>query len=155
MKNIKLFVDHGIYTEHEVYARYEIKAEEYYKTVNIEARTMSDMVKKDYLPAAINFLTDICDSVAAQKAAGFAPKHMEDAAKAASETTDKIYADVKALDEAISSVNKEDAYKAAKYYHDTVLPIMKSLRGNVDALELMVGREYWPVPAYSDLLFKV
>ena len=154
-KNIKLFVNHGIYTEHEVYARYEIKAEEYYKTVNIEARTMSDMVKKDYLPAAISFLTDICDSVAAQKAAGFAPNHMEEAAKAASETTDNIYADVKALDKAIFSVNKEDAYKTAKYYHDTVLPIMESLRNNVDTLELMVGREYWPVPAYSDLLFKV
>ena len=154
-KNIKLFVDHGIYTEHEVYARYDIKAEEYYKTVNIEARTMSDMVKKDYLPAAINFLTDICDSVAAQKAAGFVPKHMEEAAKSASETTDKIYADVKALDEAISGVDKTDSYKTAKYYHDNVLPIMKSLRKNVDALELMVGREYWPVPSYSDLLFKV
>ena len=32
---------------------------------------------------------------------------------------------------------------------------MKTLRTDIDALEMIVPRELWPVPTYADLLFKL
>ena len=50
-KNVELFTSHKIYTEAEMEARYETIIEEYSKTLNIEALTMSEMVRRDILPA--------------------------------------------------------------------------------------------------------
>ncbi|MBQ0064327.1 MAG: glutamine synthetase III, partial [Firmicutes bacterium] len=51
-ENIDLFERHGIFTKEEVISRYEILTEDYTKIINIEAKTMVDMAKKDILPAA-------------------------------------------------------------------------------------------------------
>jgi glutamine synthetase len=32
---------------------------------------------------------------------------------------------------------------------------MKNLRDPIDALELLVSKEDWPVPSYGDLLFHI
>ena len=47
-KNIRLFTDHAIYTREEVHARYNIHVENYTATIEIEARTMIDMLRKPY-----------------------------------------------------------------------------------------------------------
>mgnify|MGYP000161089655 CR=1 FL=1 len=49
-KNVKLFAKHKIYTEVEMQSRQDIILETYAKTINIEALTASDMVKRDILP---------------------------------------------------------------------------------------------------------
>lgn len=49
-KNVKLFTKHKIYTEVEMQSRQDIILETYAKTINIEALTASDMVKRDILP---------------------------------------------------------------------------------------------------------
>ena len=54
-KNLKLFTKHKIYTEIEIASRKEILLEEYSKTINIEALTMLDMLKKDIIPACIAY----------------------------------------------------------------------------------------------------
>ena len=50
-KNVDLFTTHNVYSETELTARHEVKLENYVKVVNIEAQTMLDMARKDYLPA--------------------------------------------------------------------------------------------------------
>ena len=32
---------------------------------------------------------------------------------------------------------------------------MKNLRGFVDELEMLVDKEYWPMPSYGDLIFEI
>ena len=39
-------------------------------------------------------------------------------------------------------------------FRERVVPVMERLRGAVDALEMLVGRDYWPVPTYGDLMFE-
>ena len=58
-KNIKLFTDHKIFTEEEVVSRTEILLEGYIKTISIEALTMSDMVKKEILPAVQGYVAEL------------------------------------------------------------------------------------------------
>ncbi|MDD6550194.1 MAG: glutamine synthetase, partial [Lachnospiraceae bacterium] len=36
-----------------------------------------------------------------------------------------------------------------------VLPDMKGLRTPVDKLEMLVDKEYWPMPSYGDMIFEV
>ena len=40
-------------------------------------------------------------------------------------------------------------------YRDKVIPAMKELRDACDSLEIIVGKDYWPFPTYSELLFSV
>jgi glutamine synthetase len=38
-------------------------------------------------------------------------------------------------------------------YHDTVAPVMETIRYHIDKLELMVDNQMWPLPKYRELLF--
>ena len=62
-KNLKLFADHKIYTEIEMQSRQDIILETYSKTINIEALTASDMVKRDILPAVSAYVSELSNGV--------------------------------------------------------------------------------------------
>ena len=47
----------------------------------------------------------------------------------------------------------EDPRAVAIAYHDEVSPVMEEIRNHIDALELMVDNEIWPLPKYRELLF--
>ncbi|GIX43247.1 MAG: hypothetical protein KatS3mg129_2980 [Leptospiraceae bacterium] len=52
--------------------------------------------------------------------------------------------------------NFDNTYEHACYLRDKVLNKgMKELREITDEIELLVDKSYWPMPDYSDLLFKV
>ena len=46
-----------------------------------------------------------------------------------------------------------DLRSRAIAYHDTVSPLLETIRTHVDKLELMVDDELWPLPKYRELLF--
>ena len=66
-KNIKLFEKHGVYTKLELESRKEILLEKYCQTINIEALTMLEMVKKDIIPAICNYSKDLTEGALAKK----------------------------------------------------------------------------------------
>ena len=66
-KNIKLFEKHGVYTKLELESRKEILLEKYCQTINIEALTMLEMVKKDIIPAICNYSKDLTQGALAKK----------------------------------------------------------------------------------------
>ena len=49
--------------------------------------------------------------------------------------------------------NITDIDKKANAYKDKIVVIMEKLRSNVDALEMIVDKDMWPMPSYGDLLF--
>ena len=57
-KSIKLFEKFGIFTKAELESREEVLYETYSKTINIEALTMVDMAKKQYIPAVMEYSQD-------------------------------------------------------------------------------------------------
>ena len=66
-KNIELFTKHSVYNEAELEARCEILLETYVKTVNIEALTMVDMIKKDIIPAVNSYTEELSNVALAKK----------------------------------------------------------------------------------------
>lgn len=66
-KNVELFTKHHVFTKEELASRYEIKLENYVKTIGIEARTLAEMITKDFLPAVSTYARQRFPKTAAAK----------------------------------------------------------------------------------------
>ena len=154
-KNIDVFTKHKIYTEQELKSREEILYESYRKTVNIEARTMVEMVSRDYIPAVLRYLKSVADTEnAVNEAFGISLKSGKAITARVATELDLAYRALEGLKSAIDGVKGTQAQKAT-YYRDTVLPIMDKLRTHIDTLETLVDSSVWPVPTYGDLMFRI
>ena len=113
-----LFTSHKIYTEAEMEARYETILEEYSKTLNIEALTMSSMVRQDILPAVSGYVASLADAVGAKRGVC---KDLPCAAEVAlieklSGLMDQAYEKVNALDSALED-GKAESHNALNGCH--------------------------------------
>jgi glutamine synthetase len=155
-KAFKLFEKYEVLSKKELHSRYEIYVETYSKQINIEALAAVDMVKKQFLPAAIEYATFLADSAGSFAGAGVAAPVQEDLLKKTSALVSAAYTKLGKLEAAIKEAQgKADTVKMAETYRDKVFAQMQALRKDVDALEMIVPRDMWPVPTYADLLFKL
>jgi len=151
-KNISLFTSHSIYTRDEVFARYNIHVQNYSATIEIEARTLIDMLRKEILPAVSRYGTRLCDGLRRRKDMGLPCKYEEDNARNNSLLTDCLSDACDKLEKDLRNVpaNPEDAMK---YCHSIIVPDMNECRSYADQLETITAKDAWPIPVYSDLLF--
>ena len=158
-KNLKLFADHKIYTEIEMQSRQDIILETYSKTINIEALTASDMVKRDILPAVSAYVSELSNGVLTKKSISedIPCKAELDIIKRLSGLQDCAYEKLSTLDNAVIGVREagDDPIAVAAYYKDAVIPAMNELRAVVDEMETLVSSQYWPYPTYADLMYRV
>ncbi|MFA9398919.1 MAG: glutamine synthetase III, partial [Clostridiaceae bacterium] len=147
--SIKVFTNHKVFTEGEIFARQEIIFEEYEKTINIEALTMVDMAKKQILPAAMDYVASLADSmntiVAAVPAANVTLQEslivkISDLLGDASEKLVALESAVKA------AASIDDIEEKAFAYREKVFVSMGELRTPCDEIEALVSEEYWPFP---------
>ncbi len=157
-KTIKMFERQHVYTKTELESRAEINYEAYAKAINIEAKTMIEMASKQYIPAIISYVTSLADSINSISTAcaeadlsvqkGLLTKCSSLLAKAQNALNALKEADVKAN-------SMEEGKEQAEFFRDTVFTTMAELRAPIDELEMLVDKEYWPVPSYGDMLFEV
>ena len=151
-KNVRLFTDHAIYTREEVDARYNIHVENYNATIEIEARTMIDMINKDILPAVSIYGSALCEGFAKRKDLGLPYKYEENNARNNCLLSDCLHDACVKLEKDLRSV-PADPEKAMRFCHDVIVPDMNECRSYADELETITERSAWPFPTYSDLLF--
>lgn len=157
-KNIQLFLKHKVHTKAEIEARYKIQMEDYCKVLNIEVMTMLEMVKREILPAVINFTKDVADSALSVKnlLGESRAKTQIELVKTLSVLTDELTNTTANLENTIDKIKDyEDVTDCAKFYTSAVIPAMNDVRQIADKLETMVGNDYWPFPTYADLLFRI
>ena len=155
-KSVELFEKFGVFTRTELESRAEIRYENYSKALNIEARTMIDMGRKQFIPAIIKYTKTLADTVNSVKAAGVD-------ASVQLATLDEITVLLKEASRAQAQLEKvtetassmDDGSDKAAYYYETVCPAMEDLRAPIDKLEMIVDKEAWPMPSYGDLIFEV
>ena len=155
-KNVDVFSKYGVYTEAELQSRVEILLDEYCKTLNIEALTMIDMAKKEILPAAAKYIKDIAKTAELAKSCGAETVFEEETVKEISALVTEMYKALGTLEADVQKVHSiEDTQEMANFFHDTIFADMGALRVPADKIETLVGKDYWPYPTYSDLLFYV
>ena len=155
--NVDVFVKHKVYTEAEIDSRYEIQLENYSKTINIEALTAIDMVRKDYIPAVSAYTSELSSTVLAKKAiCESIPCDSEiEVIKRLSELGSDMSKIVSKLETADKKASALSGKEQADAFHGEVIPVMEELRAAVDEAEKITSEEYWPVPCYGDLIFRV
>ncbi|MDZ4857670.1 MAG: glutamine synthetase III [Candidatus Hydrogenedentes bacterium] len=147
---IALFEKYKVLSRRETESRYEVYAEQYVKTIKVEANLMLEIAKTMIFPAAIRYQSELAISLANLNAVGI---------KADAETLTyvttlvaNLHATIRALDEKRKAVPAE-AHHACDYCRDSVIPAMQGLRAVVDELEGIIADDLWPLPTYQEMLF--
>lgn len=155
-ENIDVFVRQGVYTEKEVVARAKIQLENYVKTINIEARTMTEMARQDIFPAVNAYIAELCSVIAAKRAVGdkLVCKADLELAEQLSSMNDALMAAVKKLEKDLSEMPEGEKAASQKMAH-IVVPDMTAVRTLADGMEKLCASDYWPYPTYNDLLYSV
>ncbi len=157
-KNVKLFEDNKVFTREELEARYEVYLDSYCKTINIEARTVIDMVNKDILPAISSYIKTLSETAATKRSvfSSVDITYEESTVTKLSELSKSIFEKIAVFETTLAKVvSISDKLEQAKGFKDVILPAMEELRADVDAAESITAAEYWPYPSYGDILFSV
>lgn len=157
-KNVDMLMHQKIYSEAEIESRYEIMLENYCKAVNIEALTMTDMTRKEILPAVEAYTAELASAAGAKKSidseidCGYEKRLI----KKLSMLADRIDSADEALEKKIAEYSTiTDITEASCFIRDDILPAMANLRAAADEAETLTAEKYWPFPTYGKLLFGV
>ena len=155
-KSMEMLIRQKVYTETELRSRYEIMLENYCKTIEIEARTMSEMVSKEILPAVEKYAASVADTAAKKLklvpvlSCGY-EKHL---VQKLSALTDGIEKGGMELDETLAALSTvTEITQLAEEIRDQLLPKMAELRAVADEAEVLTAKEFWPFPTYGEILF--
>ena len=155
-KNVKLFTKYHVFTEKELESRVEIMLENYSKTIHIEALTMIDMIKKDVIPAAVGYQSELVSLVAGKKAIGVSDEMESKILDKLVKLSNGMYKKLGDLEDAVVETSAEtDDLKLAQANRDKVFAAMQELRAIVDELETVVSAEYWTLPTYGEMLYSI
>jgi glutamine synthetase len=149
-KNKAVFVETGVLNEKEVDSRYEILLENYTKTINVEALTLIDIMDRQLIPATLDYSLKL--SKIAEKTGSTSAKNRLAALVSLADTMDSKLADLKA---AVAASESDDVYGTALHYREKVVSAMEAARTVIDETEKVAPADVWPVPVYTDLLFRV
>ena len=153
-KSVDLFSKHGVLSPIEIESRYEIMLESYSKTIHIEMLAMLEIAQQEIIPACIKYGNMLASGVATKKSVGLKIPYETKRLKDTIALTERLIESTNNLHD-ISLKLPTEPYKLAVYYKDVVIPAMNSLRDSSDRLEMIVGKDYWPFPTYTDLLYSI
>ena len=159
-RSIEMFTGTGVLSNVELHARAEVKLETYTKKIQIEARVLGDLAMNHILPVASRYQSMLLDKVSkfseifgSDEAGELAEQDRELIVKLAGHMK-AVQRQVEEMVEARKVANRiENERDKAIAYHDTIAPMLESIRYHIDKLELIVDNEMWPLPKYRELLF--
>ena len=157
-KTVALFERFGVFTKSELESRAEIEYEQYIKQINIEARTMIDITCKQIIPAVVGYTTELGNSINVVKTAcqDADTTTQQEILLEISDLLSETKRNLATLEDSLEAAAKiKDNQKRAKHFRDKVFASMEELRKPVDRLEMLVGKEAWPMPSYGDMIFEV
>jgi len=152
----KLFEKYSVLSKEELHSRYEIYIEQYYKHINIEALSAVKMSRTLYIPAAMQFSAQLAEQIGVLKKATVTATVQEALLGKVGKLLTAIAKKTSALESAAAkSKSAGDATKQAISARDEICTALAALRESVDELEAITPADIWPVPVYSDMLFKL
>jgi len=164
--NIKLFQKHIVFNSIELNARYKIWLDIYEKILDIEAKTLSEMVNTLIIPNAIKFEKSIGDSLKnlesfinlknEEPITPIKNEIINDRREMLAKLSANIYYIRKNIKEMHDMLNKFQEYEVeekAQLFFEKLKPQMEHIRKHVDELESLMPDDMWPLPKYREMLF--
>ena len=132
--------------------------ENYVNVTNIEALTIIDIAKKLVLPASIHYTTRLANSI---NSINTVNKNLDTSVQ--NELLIDTLKNIRNLKNDVDTLEKKlkdsqsivDLNKKANAYRKDVAASMEKLRSNVDALEMILDKDMWPMPSYGDLFTEI
>ena len=156
-KKTDVFIKAGVYSKKEIHAFQEVQYHSYMTKVQIESRTLGEMVTNLILPAAVGYQRKLADNIASLKSIGLDESSYSEQlelVKAMSVAINGAAAGVKAMTTARRAANElEDIEVCAQVYNDTVKPLMEEIRTYCDRIEYFVEDNAWPLPKYREMFY--
>ncbi len=151
-----LFGKSGVLNAKELDAFLNVQLHAYCTKLDIEAKTLAELVDSFVMPAVLRYETELAENIAALKSIG-----LEDAAGYQKDVLTRIVKNVatvrnglQKLHAALEQAHHADALREeAGVLCNAVKPQMDVVREAVDDLESIVDDQYWPLVKYRELLF--
>ena len=141
---VEMFEKFDVFSRAELESRAEIKYEAYSKAINIEARSMIDIASKHIIPAVIQYVTSLANSINQVKQAsaaaytGVQEELLVQSADLLKDTKESL----RALETVVAEVPETEGKEQAFFFMQKVVPAMEALRKPVDELEMIVNKNY-------------
>ena len=150
-----LFSNYGVLNDREIDARQEIKRENYIMKIQIEARVMADLALNHIVPTASKYQNMLIENAAGLKQLGLSNKQVKKSIDTISKLIETVSTQVENMTEERRKVNQiADTNKRAIAYCDRIKEkYFEGIREAVDALELLVDDDDWPLVKYREMLF--
>ncbi|MCF7832344.1 MAG: glutamine synthetase III [Candidatus Marinimicrobia bacterium] len=154
-KNVALFDRQKVLSKNELTARMLIFLENYVKKNHIEASTMLHMAERQILPSILEYQGMIAESAHNLQMIGLKVALQIELLKDIAKKLEVFSACIAKLKSDIKKLESLSEEEAPVFTGDILVVDMEKLREAGDALEEVCGLEYWPMPTYADMLFKI
>ncbi len=146
----------NVLSKKELEALLKVQLHAYCTKLDIEAKTLTEIVQTLVVPAVVRYQTELAQNFTAVKQAG-----LEDSALLQRETLQQIAHHLHTIRDALKALQAaqsraheaEDLFAEARIFCYEVKPEMERIREAADALEGIVDDQYWPLVKYRELLF--
>jgi glutamine synthetase len=133
-------------------ARCEVCLEQYCTQVQIEARTLLQMLSIQVLPASLRYQLELSQVVSSARDASIECRRTAGRLYEIAELVDSLQSAIETIATA-EKFETEDLTIHANQVRDSLLPAMLHARTISDQLESLVAEDLWPLPSYTDMLF--
>ncbi|HOF84439.1 MAG TPA: glutamine synthetase III [Treponemataceae bacterium] len=155
-ESVRIFTKYKIFTKEEIHARLDIVLEKYSKQINIEAACAHEIATREILPACTEYAVELASQIAVLEEAGMKALSLKKKLSDITALVEKASALADELEKARLGAHTVDGcLKEAEYYRDQVFSKAEALRVPVDMLEKLMPKDFWPMPTYEDLLFRM
>jgi glutamine synthetase len=161
-ENMALFERYKVFTKDEIRSRYKIWLETYIKLLEIEAKTLNEMVDSSIVPNGFDYQGMLAENLKAmvslKEKAGvaFSIEALDDLKAHLAEVTEMIYyvrKNTKAMAKFLEETHGEEEEEKAHRFFTELRPIMEHIRKHADLLEAVISDEHWDLPKYREMLF--
>ncbi len=156
-KALELFEKYEVLSQVELKSRQLIHIERYIKDLEIEVKCLNSICMSQILPTAVIYQKRLADAINRTKEAlgneAVVSSEIE-LLKKLLDLINNIYATNKDIQQKVEAADAmHDEQKKAEMLGSKVKPKMEELREYVDALEILVDDEIWPLPKFWEMLF--
>ena len=118
---------------------------------------MVDMVKQLIIPAVLHYQRDLAGLLERKQTLSSYDSTLEGyLLERISTLSGVLLKKLQALESAILDTRMpREQLEQAHFYRESVFTAMNELRLTADELETLVGKSYWPMPSYGDILYSV